>query len=78
MYPAVKEVIPCADYMLLLTFANGEQKKFDVKPYLNTGIFRELKNIDQFRNVRVCFDSIEWGNEADLDPHVLYSDSEKV
>jgi len=74
MYPAVNKVIPREDYTLLLTFSNGECKIFDMKPFLNTGIFKELKNANEFRNVRVSFDSIEWGNEADMDPHVLYYD----
>ena len=39
MNPRVKEVKPNSDYTLTLTFANGEVKSFDVKPYLNIGIF---------------------------------------
>lgn len=75
MYPAVQKVMPLNDYMLLLVFSNGEQKRFDMKPYLGNGIFRELKNIDEFNKVHVCFDTIEWDNEADFDPEVLYKDS---
>jgi hypothetical protein len=78
MYPAVKEVKPGNDYTLLLIFANGDQRKFDMKPYLDKGIFRELQDISKFNSVHVCFDTIEWDNEADFDPEVLYSNSEKV
>lgn len=39
-----------------------------MKPYLETGIFRELKDPSLFNTVRLSFDTIEWGNEADLDP----------
>ena len=42
MYLAVKEVKPVENYLLLLTFENGEVRKFDMKPFLETGIFREL------------------------------------
>ena len=42
MYFAVKEVKPENNYFLLLTFETGEQKRFDMKPYLNIGIFKEL------------------------------------
>ena len=35
MYPRVKEVQANPDYTLTLTFANGEVKVFDVKPYLD-------------------------------------------
>lgn len=75
MYLAVTNVFPIKDYNLILTFGNGEKRRFDMKPYLNRGIFRELKDIDMFNSVRVCFDTIEWANEADLDPETLYQSS---
>lgn len=43
-----------------------------MNPYLGLGIFRELRDISKFKTVRVSFDSIEWENEVDLDPKVLY------
>ena len=66
--------MPLSDYMLQLTFENGEQKQFDMKPYLEFEIFRELKDPGKFNLVRVSFDSIEWENEADIDPELLYSE----
>jgi hypothetical protein len=78
MYPALKAVSPLADYELLLAFDNGEQRAFDVKPYLSTGVFAALKDQGLFRSVRVSFDTVEWANGADLCPEVLYSDSRPV
>jgi len=78
MYQAIKDVKPQADYVLLLTFENGEKRQFDMKPYLNTGIFKELKDIRLFETVRTSFDSIEWDNKADFDPEVLYQKSLKI
>ncbi len=72
MYLSVKEVKPVPDYQLDLTFENGEKRLFDMKPYLETGIFRELRDIELFNTVRVSFDTIEWANEADMDPEFLY------
>ena len=60
MYLAVIDVEPLNDYKLLLTFENGEKRIFDVSPYLDKGIFQELKNEEKFRTVHVSFDSIEW------------------
>lgn len=77
MYLAITNVKPLNNYQLLLTFENGENRIFDVKPYLNRGIFKELKDEKKFRSVRVSFDSIEWSNQADLDPEVLYEKSVK-
>jgi hypothetical protein len=75
MYKAVIKVIPIENYQLNLTFENGENKIFDVKPYLNLGIFKELKNPEMFNTVRVSFDTIKWQNQADIDPETLYEDS---
>ncbi|MEG2984374.1 MAG: DUF2442 domain-containing protein [Peptostreptococcaceae bacterium] len=72
MYLAVKEVKPIENYKLILTFENNEVKIFDMNPYLDKGIFRELKNENIFNAVKVSFDSIEWPNEADIDPETLY------
>lgn len=78
MYLAVKEVIPKEDYQLLLIFENGEKRQFDMKPYLNIGAFRELKNIDLFNTVRKSFDTIRWDNDADFDPEVLYNEGQII
>ena len=75
MYLSVKAVKPLAEYKLLLTFENGEVKLFDMKPYLDKGIFRELKDVSLFKSARVNFDTVEWENEADIDPETLYEDS---
>lgn len=78
MYLSVKEVKPISNYNLILTFSNGEHRQFDMKPYLDKGIFQELRDIAMFNTVRLSFDTIEWENEADLDPEVLYNDSVKI
>ncbi|VAX07440.1 hypothetical protein MNBD_GAMMA26-732 [hydrothermal vent metagenome] len=76
MYLSVKSVTPLADYELLLAFENGEERVFDVKPYLEMGKFSELKDTSLFNSVFVSFDSIEWVNQLDLDPEFLYQKSE--
>jgi hypothetical protein len=75
---AVTEIKPQSDFILLLTFENGEKRSFDMKPYLEKGIFQELKNEHLYRTVRVAFDTIEWENEADFDPETLYQESQLV
>lgn len=78
MYLAVKEVIPSNNYQLVLTFENGEKRRLDMQPYLDNGIFKELKDISIFNTVKISFDTIEWDNEADLDPEFLYKHSTKL
>lgn len=75
MYSAVKDVKPKENYLLDLTFENGENRIFDMKPYLDLGIFKDLKDLNMFNTVKTSFDTIEWANEADFDPEVLYSQS---
>ena len=75
MYFAVTDVEPLDHYLLQLTFKNGEQKKFDMKPYLEISIFQALRNESMFKTVKVSFDTIAWANDADLDPEMLYNES---
>jgi hypothetical protein len=78
MYLAVKNVTPANNYQLILTFENGERRQLDMNPYLDKGIFNELRDICIFNSVKVSFDTIEWDNEADLDPEFLYEYSFKL
>lgn len=66
------------DYKLYLEFDNSESRIFDVNPYLEYGIFKELKNINYFDKVRVNFDSISWENGQDFSPETLYLKGEEV
>ncbi len=75
MHFAVTEVTPLTEYMLRLKFKNGEEKVFDMKPYLDIGIFKTLKDETIFKTVKVSFDTVEWANEADIDPETLYNES---
>jgi len=78
MNPRVVAVRPQPDYTLTLTFANDEVKTFDVKPYLNIGIFRELQDQGIFNSVRPFLGSIQWQNGQDFCPDTLYLESVPV
>ena len=75
LHPRITAVKPEADYRLRLTFANGEVRVFDMTPYLDTGIFRELRDRAAFNSVRPYLGSVQWENEADLCPDMLYEES---
>ena len=72
MNPEVRSVNAVDDYKLIIEFSNNEFKEFDVTPYLDKGIFTELKNESYFKQVRVAFGSIEWPNEQDFSKDTLY------
>jgi len=73
MNPTVKKVEPLTDYKLKILFSNEESKVFDVAPFLDKGVFTELKDHSYFKKVRVAFGSIEWPNEQDFSKDTLYS-----
>ena len=78
MNPYVKSVQPQDDYCLLLTFENGEKRSFDLKPYLNKGVFARLQNVALFKTVRVVSGSVEWHGEIDLSYDTLFTESKPL
>ena len=72
MNPSVKSVQALENYKLRVEFENDELKDFDVTPFLEKGIFSELKDDSYFKQVRVAFGSVEWPNEQDFSKDTLY------
>jgi hypothetical protein len=66
------------DFTLDLEFNDGSARRFDAKPYLEIGIFRELKNLDYFKNIRLAFGTVQWQNEQDFAPETLYIESVEI
>lgn len=78
MNPYVVSVTPADDYRLDIVFENGEQRIFDVKPYLNRGVFVRLQNPTTFAAARVVAGSVEWPGGLDLSYDTLYLESEPL
>jgi len=60
------------DFSLDLTFDDGSVKRFDATPYLDYEAFRELKDLDYFKQVTVAFGTVQWPHEQDISPETLY------
>jgi hypothetical protein len=75
MNPRIKEVHPNEDFTLDIVFENNEEKVFDVKPYLDKGIFKQLKDRSIFNSVKPFLGSIQWINGLDFCPDTLYLES---
>jgi hypothetical protein len=73
--PNIKEAKSMNDYQLLITFMNGEIKKFDLKPYLKYTVFKPLVNNQEFHNFSIVDGTIEWECGADLSPDTFYLES---
>jgi len=74
MHPRVTNVKPNSDFTLTINFDNGEIKIFDMKPYLEIGIFKELKDLSLFFTVKPFMGSIQWQNGLDLCPDTLFEE----
>jgi hypothetical protein len=78
MNPRVQAVHPNPDYTLTLEFDNHEVGVFDVKPYLDKGIFQELREKSVFYSVRPFLGSVQWIGGQDFCPDTLYLDGASV
>lgn len=72
MHPDVISVEVLEGYALLLTFATGEKRIFSVEPYLDKGIFRELRDPAYFQAARAASGFVSWPHEQDFSPDTLY------
>ena len=78
MRPKAIDVKPLTNYILEITFNNGEKRLFDVKPYMKFKLFNELENLNEFEKVKISGLSIEWPNGADICPDELYNNSKLI
>ena len=68
-------VRPQDDYTLVLQFNDGRWGTFDIRPYLDQGVFIELKDIEYFKQARIAFGTVQWPHEQDIAPETLYLES---
>jgi len=74
MNPRVTRVRALDDHALSVTFASGETKHFDVRPYFGYRAFGRLQDPAFFREVRVVNGTASWPGGIDFDPDTLYID----
>jgi len=72
MNPHVTCLTPQPGHRLLLEFANGETRLFDLTPWLDKGVFRALRDSPEFEQAHVVDGSVEWPGEIDLSYDTLY------
>jgi hypothetical protein len=76
--PEVTSVKACADFILAVTFGNGEVRQFDVRPYLERGIFVRLKDVNLFKRAYVEHGTVAWPGGLDIAPETLYLKSKNL
>lgn len=70
----VKTVKPLPDYRLFVEMEDGRNGIFDLKPYLNHGVFRELQDVHYFNQVGIQFGAVTWPHEQDVAPETLLAE----
>jgi hypothetical protein len=60
------------DWTIDVSFADGEERRFDLKPLLECEAFVALRNMGMFKAVRNGGYFVEWANAADLSADTLY------
>jgi len=74
MYWDVKTVKPLSDFRIYVEVENGSKGIFDLKPYLDHGVFRELCDVHYFNQVGILFGAVTWPNEQDIAPETLLAE----
>ena len=77
MNPRVKSVAAISSYKLKIIFNNGEEGIYDCKPLLDFGVFKELKDVNYFKQAKAQDGTVVWPHEQDICPDTLYLDSIK-
>jgi hypothetical protein len=62
------------DWTLDISFDDGAERRFDVKPLLECEAFAPLSQISAFKAIRNGGYFIEWASAADLSADTLYLD----
>ena len=78
MNPRPKSVNAIEQYLLQIHFENGEERIFDMKPYLHYPVYENLSDENVFREARVEYGTVVWNDEIDMDPDRLYLESKRA
>ena len=73
MYWDVVFVKPIENFCIDVRLLDGSHGFFDMKPYFDKGIFRELRDPAYFRSVGIQFDAVTWPHGQDIAPATLHA-----
>jgi len=72
MTPDVIKVVAKPDFFIDVEFANGELRRFDMRPYLEYPAFAKLKEPGVFLRAHAKHGTVVWSEDIDLSPDTLY------
>jgi hypothetical protein len=71
MIPDLIGIEILTDHQIKVSLSDERKGIFDVKPYLERGIFKELKDYNYFKRARIEFGTISWPNQQDFSPETI-------
>lgn len=74
MHWDVKTVKALPDHRIYVETVGGQKGIFDLKPYLDRGVFRELKDPNYFKRVGIVLGAVTWPHEQDIAPETLLAE----
>ena len=78
MYWDVKLVKPLENHRIYVEIENGAKGIFDLAPYLDRGVFRELRNPHYFNQVGIVAGAVTWPHEQDIAPETLLAELQPI
>jgi hypothetical protein len=66
------------DYQIDLVFANGEKKRFDMKPFLQLKPWNKLLENNRYQHVSIDYGTLVWSGNIDIAPETLYDHSQLI
>jgi len=78
MTPDVTHVQTLANYELLVSFADGDKRRFSMSPYLDYPAYRILSQTGKFALAHVSNGTVAWTDEIDMSPDTLYLEGQPV
>ena len=70
--PDIKSAKILENYKIHLVFENGENKIFDLIPYLKAPVFKPLLDKNELYSFSIVDGTIEWKCGADLSQNTFY------
>lgn len=78
MHWDVKTVKAMPKHRLYVETISGQKGVFDMTPYLDRGVFRELKDPHYFDRVAIVLGAVTWPNGQDIAPETLLAEMTPV
>ena len=87
MLHTVIQVKPTQDFKVYVYFCNGKIKLYDMSPFLDKGVFKQISDIKEFMSkCTVINHTLVWDlggnydpyNCLDIDPETIYEDGIEV